>query len=75
VIENKGIKVIGVKDNKEIEGSWKITNGGPKFNFTPAQALKYNEEYKIIISPKIKDKAGTRMGKEKIVQFKVALKT
>ena len=72
VIENKGIKLVSIKDSKEVDGSWKITNGGTKFNFTPAQALKNNEEYKIIISPKIKDKAGTRMGKEKIITFKVA---
>ena len=72
VIDNKGIRVISVKDNTEVEGSWNISNGGTKFNFTPAQPLKNSEEYKIIISPKIKDKAGIRMGKEKIVQFKVA---
>ncbi len=72
VIDNKGIRLVNLKDNKELDGSWTVSNGGTKFTFTPAQSLLNNEEYKIIISPNIEDKAGTRMGKEKIVQFKVA---
>jgi hypothetical protein len=74
VIGNKGIRLVNLKDKKDVEGKWTVSNGGTRFNFTPAQALKNNEEYKIIISPKIKDKAGIRMGKEKTVQFKVAAK-
>lgn len=73
VIDSKGIKVISAGNNEEIKGNWTVTNGGTKFNFTPSEPLKNNEEYKIIISPKIKDRAGTKLGEEKTVRFKVGL--
>lgn len=74
VFEKKGIRIIRTKDNKEVNGSWKVSHGGTKFTFTPEQPLNNNEHYKIMITSKVKDKVGTKLGKEKTVQFKVAAK-
>jgi hypothetical protein len=72
ILENKGIRLVSLSDNTEVKGSWKASHGGTKFTFVPEQALKNSEQYKIIVSTKVRDKAGTRLDKEKIVQFKVA---
>jgi len=71
ILKDNGIKVISLKDNTEIQGSWTVRNGGTKFIFTPAAALKNGEEYKIIISPKIKDRAGTKLEEGKTVRFRI----
>jgi hypothetical protein len=72
ILENKGIRLVSLSDNTEVKGSWKASHGGTKFTFVPEQALKNSEQYKIIVSTKVRDKAGTRLDREKIVQFKVA---
>ena len=73
VLEKKGITVIN-EDNREVKGRWKVSHGGTKFTFTPDQLLHKNKLYKIKISSEVKDKAGTKLGKEKTVQFKVMAK-
>ncbi len=72
ILEKKGIRIICTKNNKDVNGKWKVSHGGSKFTFTPAQSLQKNEEYKINITTQVKDKAGTKLGKEMIAQFKVA---
>jgi hypothetical protein len=72
ILEKKGIRIILTKTNKEISGNWKVSHGGTKFTFTPDQPLQKNEEYKINVTNQVKDKAGIKLGKEKMVQFKVA---
>jgi len=52
-----------------VSGSWKATRKGTRFVFVPGQALNSNEEYKIIITPKVKDQAGTPLAKERVVKF------
>ncbi len=73
ILEKEGIKLIGLSDNMEVKGSWVVSCGGTKFTFIPQKALNNNEQYKIIISTKVNDKAGTRLDKEKIVQFRVGI--
>ncbi len=34
IIENQAIKVLKVSDNKEVKGTWKMTNGGSKYTFS-----------------------------------------
>ncbi|MEX2234807.1 MAG: Ig-like domain-containing protein [Cyclobacteriaceae bacterium] len=72
ILEKKAVKIIRAKDNKEINGSWKVSHGGTKFTFQPSQALLNNEQYKVLVTTKVKDKKGTKLEKEKIVVFKVA---
>lgn len=72
ILGKKGISIIRTKDNKEINGSWKISHGGTKFTFIPEQPLHNNEQYKIMVMSKVKDKRGTKLDKEKTVLFKVA---
>jgi hypothetical protein len=72
IIREKGILIIRAKNNREVDGSWKVSHGGTRFTFLPKKALNKNEQYSIIVTTKVKDKAGTHLDKEKIVQFKVA---
>jgi hypothetical protein len=72
IIQEKGILIIRVKSNREVDGSWKISHGGTRFIFIPAQPLNINEQYSIIVTTKVKDKAGTHLDRKKTVQFKVA---
>ena len=72
ILEKKGIRIIRTKTNKEVDGSWKVSHGGTKFTFTPEQPLQKNEQYEINITSQIRDQAGTKLEKEKIIQFKVA---
>jgi len=72
ILENKGIRIIRTNTNKEVNGSWKVSHGGTKFTFIPDQPFHKNELYQINVTSQVKDKAGTRLAKEKIVKFKVA---
>jgi hypothetical protein len=72
ILEDKGIRIIRTNTNKEVNGSWKVSHGGTKFTFIPAQPFHKNELYQINVTSRVKDKAGTRLAKEKIVKFKFA---
>jgi len=72
IIRGKGIRIIRTKNNHEVAGSWIVSHRGTKYTFIPEQALNMNELYRIIVTKKVKDKAGIHLDKEKIVQFKVA---
>jgi hypothetical protein len=74
ILDKKGITIIWSKTNKEIDGSWTVSRGGTKFTFTPRQPLQKNEQYKINVTTQVKDKAGTRLDKAKIIQFSVGSK-
>lgn len=74
ILEEKGIKIVNVKSKKDVTGTWKISHGGTKFTFAPEQPLIKNEQYKIKITSKIKDKVGTKLDKEKSVLFKIVAK-
>lgn len=73
VLNDHGMKVVKAVDNKEINGSWEVSHQGTKFTFIPSQPLDKNEQYKITITDKIKDKRGISFGKVKNVRFKVGL--
>lgn len=69
ILENGAIKLIRIKTNKEIKGMWKVSRGGSKFTFHPASAFGKNEQFKIIITTRVKNKQGTALDKERTVQF------
>jgi hypothetical protein len=71
IIESQAIKVVKVSGKNEVKGTWKMTNGGSKYTFTPEQPFEKNEQYQIIVSTKVKDKKGTPMAKAKNIRFKV----
>jgi hypothetical protein len=71
ILWKKGITIMNT-DNREVKGTWKVSHGGTKFTFKPDQLLQKNGLYKVNISSGVKNKAGTKMGKEKIVTFNVA---
>ena len=70
--EQQAIKVIRISDNKEVKGNWKATRKDTKFNFIPEQPLGGKQEYKIIISRKVKDKVGTPLAKQREIKFRTA---
>jgi hypothetical protein len=72
IIQDSGVRIIRVKDNTEVEGNWKPSHGGSRFAFVPSKSLNRNEQYNILITNKVKDRAGTNLTLEKTVHFKVA---
>jgi len=72
ITDGDGVKIIRLKDNTNIKGSWKISHGRTKFTFTPEQRLKENEKYRVIVTTNVKNEVGTHLDKEKISEFKVA---
>ena len=73
IMEGHAIKVLKVNDKKEVNGTWKVSNGASKFTFTPEKPLVKNEQYLVTVSTKVKDKVGTPMEKEKKIKFKVGV--
>jgi hypothetical protein len=73
VLQDHGVKVVKAVDNREIGGSWDVSHQGTRFTFIPSPALEKNEQYKIIISDKIKDKKGNPLKEVKSVRFKVGM--
>jgi hypothetical protein len=72
IINGKGILITHKKNNQEVSGSWKVSHGGTKFTFLPAQAFNRNEQYSIIVTKKVKNIAGTHLDHKKTVHFRVA---
>lgn len=72
VVERNAITIANPKDNKQVKGSWKVSHGGTKFTFTPASPLAANQEYKIVVSNKVRDLRGIALQDEKSIVFKVA---
>ena len=72
IFEQKGIRVIRASDKRPVDGKWRLSHGGTKFTFTPSAPLQHNEQYKILVTSKIKDKRGIRLAEEKTVVFTVA---
>jgi len=72
ILDKKGVRVIYTKTNKVVNGSFKVSRGGTKFTFIPDQPLQKNGQYKINITSQVKDKAGIKLEKEKVVEFKVS---
>ncbi|MGC1240292.1 MAG: Ig-like domain-containing protein [Chryseosolibacter sp.] len=72
ILEKNGVRIIRMKNNREIDGTWKITHGGTKFTFTPAEPLSQNEQYKIQVTTKVKDRRGTKLAEEKVSLFFVS---
>jgi hypothetical protein len=72
IIHGKGILIIRTTNNQEVNGIWKVSHGGTRYTFKPEQALNKDELYSIIVTSKVKDKAGTHLDQGKTVHFKVA---
>ena len=72
ILEKDGIRVMRLKEKKQIKGKWKISHGGTRFTFIPDEPLEKNERYQIVITSKVRDKAGTRLKNGRTVQFQVA---
>ncbi len=72
ILDDNGIRLIRVQDNNLVKGSWKASHKGTKYTFIPEKPLKAGSDYKIVISPSVRDKAGTPMGREVTCHFKVS---
>jgi hypothetical protein len=71
VLENNAVRILSAKESKVVRGSWKVSHGGTKFWFTPENPLARGEQYKILITSKVKDKRGINLQDEKTVVFRV----
>jgi hypothetical protein len=72
ILEKNAIRIIRTGDNSEISGRWKVSHGGTKFSFTPAQPLSANQQYKIQVTTKVRDKRGTRLAEQRESVFTVS---
>ncbi|HBL77174.1 MAG: hypothetical protein A2W90_18610 [Bacteroidetes bacterium GWF2_42_66] len=72
IFNKNGIRVIRICDNKDVEGKWQVSHAGTKFTFIPVQAFENSEQYRIVVSSRVKDRAGVSMGKEKQIQFRIS---
>ena len=71
ILDNQGIKVVRLKDNKVVAGRWKVSRGGTKYSFNANQPLNKGEAYKIIVTTNVKDKRGIKVDKEVVYRFGV----
>jgi len=65
ILNEKGVMVKSVKNNKEIEGGWEVSHGGTRYTFTPGQDLTKNEKYTVLVTRQVKDKAGAHLDHKK----------
>ena len=72
IVREKGIKIVQMKNNSEVEGTWKVSHRGTRYTFIPGSDLNKNEKYSIIITSKVKDKSGIHLEVEKTLHFTVA---
>jgi len=72
VQEKSGIRVIALSDNKEVKGTWRSTRKGTRFVFVPEQGLKANQDYQIVITREVRDRAGTALEAARTIRFKTA---
>jgi hypothetical protein len=72
ILAGKGITVTDLGDAREVKGSWKVSHGGTKFTFVPAQPLGKGRQYEVSVTNAVKDKAGTALEAVKKVRFKTA---
>lgn len=74
VLEKNAITIANPKNNKQVKGTWKVSHGGTKFTFTPESPLDAGQDYKILVTKKIRDQRGIALKNEKSIVFKVAEK-
>ncbi len=74
ILGGEGIKIIRMKNNSEVEGTWNVSHKGTRYTFFPVRELNRNEQYSINISTKVKDLRGIHLEQEKNVEFSVAAK-
>ncbi len=72
VTDGNGVKIIRFQDNKQVSGKWEILRNGTFFNFTPDEKFSENENYRVVITTKVKNERGIGLKKEKVVEFTVA---
>jgi hypothetical protein len=71
ITREKAIRLISKDTGSEIDGTWKVSHRGTRFTFKPAQPLKRNEDYTVLITTGVRDLAGTHLEREKTVDFRI----
>jgi len=72
ILEKSGIRVVRLANNEEAKGTWRSTRKGTRFVFVPERPLKTNEDYQIVISKEVRDKAGTALEAARTIRFGTA---
>lgn len=71
ITRDQGIMISRVVDNREIEGTWKASHGSTRFTFKPQEPFADKEKYRIVVTTKVRDKAGTHVAQEQETSFRV----
>ncbi len=69
VTNGKGVKIIRMSDNKPIKGRWEISRQSTKFTFVPKKPFNEGEKYKIVVSTNVKNKFGTILAQNSVMEF------
>jgi hypothetical protein len=72
IIRDKGIRIVLLRNKKEVEGTWKVSHKGTRYTFKSVQDLARNERYTIEITTAVKDLRGIHLEQERSVNFTVA---
>jgi hypothetical protein len=73
ILDNKGIRINRLSDNKEVGGTWSASGHGTKFTFKPGQILGNNEIYEVVISTRIKDRRNIHLDKKRTIRFRTGV--
>ncbi|MDD4226978.1 MAG: Ig-like domain-containing protein [Mariniphaga sp.] len=71
VLENQAIRVIALKDNSNVPGTWSVSHGGTKFTFVPEHPLTSGEKFQVSITTHVKNEDGIPLADEKTIKFQV----
>ncbi|MCK5430673.1 MAG: Ig-like domain-containing protein, partial [Anaerolineales bacterium] len=74
IVDGKGVKIIRSGDGSPIKGSWSSSRQGARFTFTPEKNLEIGNKYKVVVTTKVKNDAGTSLDKTRIAEFTVVKK-
>lgn len=60
----EGVEIFRTADNKAVKGTWKSSRHNTRFTFTPKKPIEVEENYSVVISEKVKNRAGTQLTEE-----------
>ncbi len=74
IVDGRGVKITRSSDGSSVEGSWGRSRQGARFTFTPKEDFRVGEMYKVIVTTRVKNEAGTSLDEAKTAEFTVGKK-
>lgn len=72
ILSGNAIRVTRLSNGRSVKGTWNVSHGGTKFSFTPNQPLEASEQYEVLVTKDVQDKAGVALAEVKNVRFRTA---